>query len=68
MNTETNTRGFHVTVINQGLTFWLRGTTWAFEAERGNTFETIEEAQAAIEKARKFMAPKIKKAVKIVPV
>lgn len=33
----------------------LRGTIWAFEMSRAQKFETREAAQAALDKARKFM-------------
>lgn len=49
---------FQVTLNNAGATFYLRGTTWAFTAERGNVFATSEEAHAAIEKAKKFLPRK----------
>jgi hypothetical protein len=57
---------FQVTVINQGNTFWLRGTTWAFHAERGTVFESREAAQAALDKAKQFMAARIYKAARII--
>lgn len=56
---------YQVTVINNGVKFWLKRTTWAFHADRGDRFETMQEATNAIAKAQKFMAPSIKKAVKI---
>lgn len=49
---------FQVTLNNNGATFYLRGTTWAFVPERGNTFESVEQANAAIERAKKFLARK----------
>lgn len=49
---------FQVTLENDGQTFYLRGTTWAFSKDRGNVFETSEQAHAAIEKAKKFLARK----------
>lgn len=33
----------------------LRGTIWAFTMDRAQHFETREAAQAALDKARKFM-------------
>jgi hypothetical protein len=56
---------YQVTVINNGIKFWLKKTTWAFSAERGDRFETIQNAIEAITKAQKFMAPRIKKNIKI---
>ncbi len=56
---------FQVTVTNEGGKYWLRGTTWAFHADRANSFETTEAATAALEKARKFMKPAQFKLAKI---
>lgn len=56
---------FIVTVENNGMKFWLRGTTWAFHRDRANEFASHEAAQTAIDKAKQFMAPKIKKNLKI---
>lgn len=53
-----------VTVINQDQKFFLRGTTWAFNEDRANKFETMEAAQIAVEKAKKFMAKSIYKNLK----
>lgn len=33
----------------------LRGTVWAFSMDRAQRFETREAAQAALDKAKKFM-------------
>ena len=60
---------FQVTLENAGQTFYLRGTTWAFSADRGNTFETMEAAANAISKAVKFLAKKsMARSIKIVEV
>ena len=60
---------FQVTIENAGQTFYLRGTTWAFSADRGNTFASEIAAAAAIEKAKKFLAKKsLAKSIKIVEV
>jgi hypothetical protein len=50
---------FIVTVVNNGAKWPLRGTTWAFDMSRAQTFPTREAAQAGLEKARKFMKPAI---------
>lgn len=53
-----------VTLINKDTKFWLRGTTWAFHADRANKFETYDDAVKALLKASKFMKPSlVKKAV-----
>ena len=57
--------GYIVTVSNKGQQFWLRGTTWAFHADRANVFATESEAKAAAVKAEKFMAPAIRKSYKV---
>lgn len=53
-----------VTTENQGVIFYLKGTTWAFNSDRADKFETLEQAKSAVEKARKFMHTKIYKAIK----
>lgn len=57
--------GYIVTVSNKGQQFWLRGTTWAFHADRANVFATESEAKAAAVKAEMFMAPAIRKSYKV---
>lgn len=53
---------FIVTVLNsQGEKFPLRGTVWAFSMDRAQKFATREDAQAALEKARKFMKARVYK-------
>lgn len=56
---------FIVTVINKGTQFWLRGTTWAFHVDRADVFSTAAEAQAAVDKASKFMTPTIRRNLRI---
>lgn len=46
---------FIVTVMHNGEKWPLRGTVWAFSMDRAQHFDTREAAQAALEKARKFM-------------
>jgi bisphosphoglycerate-independent phosphoglycerate mutase (AlkP superfamily) len=49
---------------SQGERFPLRGTVWAFSMDRAQRFETVEQAQAALLKAKQFMkAATFKKAV-----
>ncbi len=57
-----------VTVTNKGQQFWLRGTTWAFHAERADVFSSEQDAIAAARKAEKFMAPAIRKSYKVQPI
>lgn len=56
---------FIVTVENGGQTFYLRGTTWAFTVERAQRYTTRDEAQAALDKAKKFMKASLYKLAKI---
>ena len=59
---------FIITLENDGNTFYLRGTTWAFDRDRANLFETSEAAHVAIEKAKKFLAKKsLYKKIKVWP-
>ncbi len=46
---------FVVTVDHNGQTWPLRGTTWAYSADRAQIFESKEAAEAALLKAKKFM-------------
>ena len=57
---------FIVTVENMGSTFFLRGTVWAFAADRAQLFSDREEATFALQKARKFMKAAIFKKARIV--
>jgi len=43
----------------------LRGTVWAFSMERAQQFETRELAQAALDRASKFMKAKVYKSAQI---
>lgn len=55
---------FIVTITNNGQTYYLRSTIWAFAADRAQRFETEAAARAQLEKARKFMkAAQFKQAV-----
>jgi hypothetical protein len=55
---------FIVTVVHNGLKVPLRGTVWAFSMERAQKFETRELAQAALDRAQRFMKASVyKKAV-----
>ncbi len=57
---------FIVTVKNgAGEKVPLRGTVWAFAMERAQRFETREAAQAALDKAKKFMKARTYKAAQI---
>lgn len=54
---------FIVTVKNGiGEEVPLRGTVWAFTMDRAQQFATREDAQAALDKAKKFMKAKTYKA------
>ena len=56
--------GFIVTVVHNGNEVPLRGTVWAFSMDRAQVFATREDAQAMLDRAKKFMKASIyKKAV-----
>ncbi len=59
---------FIVTLDHNGGTFPLRRTTWAFSMDRAQEFDSIEAAQAQLDKAKKFMPAKQYKAAKIIEV
>jgi len=50
-----------VTVVNKGVRFWLRGTSWAFHFDRADRFESTDAAFAAIKRAAKFHPPSLMK-------
>jgi hypothetical protein len=54
--------------MNGKLAAWLKGTIWTTYQDTARTFATREDAQAAIEKARKFHLARVMKAARIVPV
>jgi len=54
-----------VTVVNQGVRFWLRGSTWAFHLDRANIFADTDAAFAAIRKAQKFMVANTRKRLEV---
>lgn len=55
---------FIVTVVHNGNEVPLRGSVWAFNMDRAQKFATRDEAQAALDKAKKFMKVSIyKKAI-----
>lgn len=55
---------FVVTVTHNGNEVPLRGTAWAFSMDRAQQFATREEAQAMLDRAKKFMKASIyKKAI-----
>lgn len=56
---------FIVTVNHNGETWPLRGPVWAFSMDRAQRFSTREEAQAALDKAKKFMKVAIYKKARI---
>tara|TARA_R110000868_G_scaffold122455_1_gene324398 strand:- start:255 stop:440 length:186 start_codon:yes stop_codon:yes gene_type:complete len=57
-----------VTVTNNGETFYLRGTVWAFNADRAFAYDNEPDARVALARARPFMAAKIYKAAQIIEV
>jgi hypothetical protein len=59
---------FIVTVAHNGETWPLRGTIWAFSMDRAQKFDTREAAQAALDKAKKFMKAALYRKAQIVEV
>lgn len=59
---------FIVTVSTDAGISYLRGTIWTFadRRDRAQEFETATAAKAALDKAKKFMHPRIYKAAQIV--
>lgn len=51
----------YVVKLDNGVLYYLRGTTWTSERERANEFQSLSNAGLALEKARKFMLPKLRK-------
>lgn len=43
----------------------LRGTVWAFSMDRASQYDTREQAQAALDKAKQFMKAKTYRAARI---
>jgi hypothetical protein len=64
--TEMNAKTYIVTVENNGETWPLRGTIWAFSMERAQHFASEAAAQAALDKAKKFMKPALYRKARIV--
>lgn len=56
---------FIVTLTHNGQKFPLRATVWAMSMERAQQYATREEAQAALDRAKKFMKAAQYKAAKI---
>lgn len=54
-----------IATLNNGPDFFLRNTVWT-SRERATTFETMEEAEAAVEKARKFINKTLRKKIRII--
>lgn len=50
-----------VILENGGEVWYLRGTTWTSQKVRANTFAESSDAATAIDKARKFMKPALRK-------
>jgi hypothetical protein len=57
---------FAVQLINNGFTFYLRGTTWTSDPARANLFPDPALASAALAKAKKFTKPALFKRAEII--
>jgi hypothetical protein len=58
---------FVVTLANMGNVFFLRGTVWVFYKDRATIYDTEEQAQEALNKAKPFMVAKMRKFARIEP-
>lgn len=45
--------------------WYLKGTTWTSDPDRASKFNSRDEAQAALDRAKKFMRPAAYKAARI---
>lgn len=57
---------YQVLIENNGEFYYLRGTTWTFEAMRGQVFESIEQAEKALLTAKEYTKPKLFKTASII--
>ena len=55
-----------VNVNRVGEPIELKGTIWRFSGNDGDRFDSVEAAQAALDKAKKFMPARLFKASRIV--
>ena len=60
---------FVVTYLTPQGTCYLRGTVWTFQdrRERATEYASIEDAKAALAKARKFMLARVYRDARILP-
>ena len=54
-------------MVQTGTGWFLRGTAWTGTYDRASIYVGQQAAQAALEKARKFMKPAAYKAARILP-
>lgn len=47
-----------VTMLNAGVTYYLKGTVWTSARERAQEFESGAAALVAVDKAKKFLPKK----------
>ena len=59
------TRQYIVTLMHNGEKWPLKRTTWAYSMDRAQKFSSVEEAQAQLDKAKKFMKAATYKAAQI---
>lgn len=58
---------FIVKIEDQTRAYWLNGTIWTSDKDRAQKFASRSNAEAALDKARKFMKPALFKAARIFP-
>jgi hypothetical protein len=57
---------YKIKLTNLGFEWWLRGTTWTANETRADGWMSIDDANAALLKAKKFMKPKLAKLAQII--
>ena len=63
-----NTTRYIVRLSNDGEISYMRATAWTWDRNRATIFDTPNDAQIALERARQFMKPKLYKQAVIVEI
>ena len=54
-----------VSIHNGGFDYFLRGKIWAFSEDRATRFESLDKANEAIQLAKPYTKPALRKLIKI---
>ena len=57
---------FKVFLKSEDFNWYLKGTTWTTEINTASSFESREDAQKALDKAKKYMVPARRKLAQII--